>query len=325
MGKKMPETMALIEKNILQYSNPLAVSAKENAQWAEGLHLPKQGDVLFYTGGEYQLLPFIDSLLAVMDLLNPSSKAFGWLMTMRDLVNKTGLAPEKIYASVFAQDKNRFFAVNRKAARILQLLGYNIAYNGEKEIYSGALLFELGFLDAAKLYQERMADFVVESGAKTIVCMSPHAADVLKLEYPKLGGFPEVEVKTFIELVYAKRDLLPVHPTPQKVVIHDSCRMARELGIVDELRTVLDAMKVPYVEAFRYGAWTTCCGGPIKTTYAELAHKVAQKRYVELAKTGAGMALVSCPYCLSALLGADKQKRFEIKDMVEMIGEAYKL
>lgn len=324
MGKKkLPETMTLIRDNILAYENPLAVSAKENAQWAEDLALPKRGDILFYTGGEYQLLPFIDSLMAVMNLIDPGSKAFSWLMGMRDLVNKTGMAPEKMYASVFAHDKDRFFSVNRKAVQILQKLGYHMSYHGEKEIYSGALLMELGFIEAAKLYQTRVAEFIKDSGAKTVVCMSPHAAEVLRLEYPKMGDFPDIEVTTFIEMVHARKDRLPMHPGNEKVVIHDSCRMAREMGVIDEFREVLDAMDVGYVEAFRNGRWTTCCGGPIKTTYPELAHKLARKRYIELAKTGADKTLVACPYCLSALLGADKHKRFEVEDMVEFIAEGY--
>ena len=113
-GKQLPETMTLIRDNIMQYDNPLAVSAKENAEWAKGLNLPKKGDILFYTGGEYQLLPFMDSLVSVMDIVDPGSHMFGWMMSMRDLVHKSGLAPEKIFASVFAQDKERFFSVNKE-------------------------------------------------------------------------------------------------------------------------------------------------------------------------------------------------------------------
>ena len=32
-GKQLPETLTLIRDNILQYDNPLAVSARENAEW----------------------------------------------------------------------------------------------------------------------------------------------------------------------------------------------------------------------------------------------------------------------------------------------------
>lgn len=322
-GKHLPETMALIHDNIMKFNNPLAVSAKENAQWAETLHLPKQGDILFYTGGEYQLLPFIDSLVTVMDIVDPSSRPFGWMMQMRDLASKTGYAPEKIFASVFAQDKERFFSINEKAARILKALGYQICYDGENEVYSGALLHELGFYEALGAYSKRVSAFLKQSGAKTVVCMSPHAAEMFSIVYPQYGDFPDVEVKTFVEMVHAKRHMLPKNFYRGLVTLHDSCRMAREMDVVDEFRDVLDAMHVRYQEPFRTGKWSTCCGGPIKTTYAELSHKLAQKRVDELADTGAQMALVSCPYCLSALESAKKMNHIQIADFVEFLAKGY--
>ena len=127
-GKQLPETLTLIRDNILQYDNPLAVSARENCRVGEGSEPAEKGDILFYTGGEYQLLPFMDSLLAVMDIVDPGTPVFGWMMSMRDLVHKSGMAPEKVFASVFAQDKERFFSINKKAARILKALGYDICY-----------------------------------------------------------------------------------------------------------------------------------------------------------------------------------------------------
>ncbi|MDO4281679.1 MAG: (Fe-S)-binding protein [Peptococcaceae bacterium] len=324
-GKQLPETMTLIRDNIMQYDNPLAVSAKENAEWAADLHLPKKGPVLFYTGGEYQLLPFMDSLVTVMDIVDPGTPIFGWMMSMRDLVHKSGMAPEKIFASVFAQDKKRFFSINRKAALILKALGYELAYDGENEIYSGALLHELGFEDALGEYAKRVSSFINNSGAKTVVCMSPHAAEMFSLIYPNYGDFPDIEVKTFVEMVHAKRDMLPKNFYRGLVTLHDSCRMAREMDVVDEFREVLDAMNVRYEEPFRWGKWSTCCGGPIKTTYAELSHKLSQKRVDELAATGAQIALLSCPYCLSALKGAKPTNHIEIMDFVEFLAKGYDL
>lgn len=324
-GKQLPETLTLIRDNILQYDNPLAVSARENAEWAKDLNLPKKGDILFYTGGEYQLLPFMDSLLAVMDIVDPGTPVFGWMMSMRDLVHKSGMAPEKVFASVFAQDKERFFSINKKAARILKALGYDICYDGENEIYSGALLHELGFEDALGVYAKRVATFLNQSGAKTVVCMSPHAAEMFALIYPQYGDFPDVEVKTFIQMVHEKRHMLPKNFYRGLVTLHDSCRMAREMDVVDEFREVLDAMNVRYKEPFRTGKWSTCCGGPIKTTYAELSHKISQKRANELAETGAQIALLSCPYCLSALKGCKTAMHMEIMDFVEFLAKGYKL
>lgn len=324
MAKKtLPETMSLVRDNIMEYKSPLAVSAKENAEWAKDLDLPARGDLLFYTGGEYQLLPFMDSLMTVMGLVPPGSSFFSWMMTMRDLVHKMGPAPEKIFASVFAQDKDRYFSINRKAAKILLRLGYDLAYDGEHEIYSGALLHEMGFDEALGAYSKELGRFLQGTGAKTVVCLSPHAAEMFKLVYPHYKDFPQVEVKTFAELVWASRDQLPKYETEDVYTIHDSCRMARELGVSQEFRDILDGMGVRYVEPDRHGAWTTCCGGPIKMTYPNLSHKLGVGRVEELAATGANRAIVSCPYCLSALTLKTKQPIIEIEDFVELIARGY--
>ncbi len=322
MSKKvLPETMTLIRDNILDKKNPLAVSSKENAAWAQDLNLPQKGKLLFYTGGEYQLLPFIDSLMGVMDIVDPGSRTFSWLMDMRDLVRKTGFVPEKIFASVFAQDKKRFFEINKKAAQILLDLGYDIAYDGENEIYSGALLHEMGFKEALALYSRDINYFLNNSGAETIVCLSPHAAEVFKYVYPKYKDCPNVKVKTFPELLWEQREKLPKVTLDKPIAVHDSCRLAREMGVVTELRDVFDAMGVEYVDPKRSGLWTTCCGGPIKMTYPDLSQKLAAQRCDELLATGATDAVVACPFCLSALKSTDRP--LNIIDLVELVAEGY--
>lgn len=320
---KFPETMSLVRENIIELKSPLGLSAKENAAWARSFHFPKQGDFLFYTGGEYQLLPFIDSLMGVMKFVDPGSQVFSWMMALRDMVHKTGLVPEKIFASVFAADKDRYFSINRKAAQILLRLGYDLAYDGEHEVYSGALLHEMGYSDALAEYSGEVARYLQRTRAKQVVCLSPHAAEMFKLVYPQYKDFPDIQVYTFVELVWARRDQLPKLEKDHRFVVHDSCRLAREMNVVTELRDILDALGLEHCDPMRSGAWTTCCGGPIKMTYPDLSKKLAKQRVDELLETGAHQAIVSCPFCLSALDGGDPT--LSVIDLIELIGEAYHL
>jgi len=319
---KMPPVLELIRGNILKYGNPLALTGKEIAAWAQGLNLPKQGDLLFYTGGEYQLLPYIDSLVKTMTVMKPNSATFSLLLGLRNVVEKTGIAPEKIYASVLASEKERFNQVAFKAARVLQTLGYEFCYSGEDELYSGALLYELGYWEDFAQYGQKVLQVFEASKAKTIVCLSPHAAEVIKLLYPQVGLKHDFEVKTFIELVWEKRAQLPRLSTEQTVVIHDSCRLARDLGVTEEPREVLSAMGVDFNEPQRNRAWTTCCGGPNKFMFPELSHTIAERRIEELKCTGAQLILTSCPYCLSSLKQAmAKNPEPGIADFIEFLYE----
>lgn len=318
--RKMPPVLELIRGNIIKHGNPLAMKGTEISVWAKELNLPKTGDLLFYTGGEYQLLPFIDSLVKTMTLVDSNSKGFSMLMGVRNIIEKAGINAEKIYASVLAKDKDRFNSVCLKAARILQNLGYDLCYSGEDELYSGALLYELGYWDDLTEYGKRVTGVIKESNAKTIVCLSPHAAEVIKLVYPKLGILHDIQVKTFVELVWEQRHKLPQFKTTQSVAIHDSCRLARELEITEEIRDILNAVGVKLQEPQRNRAWTSCCGGPSKLLFPELSHTIAGRRVDELKETGADVILTSCPYCLSALHGsAEKQDKDSIEDLIEFL------
>lgn len=317
---KIPPVLEIIRDNIVKHGNPLALKPKEISTWAKGLNLSDKGDILFYTGGEYQLLPYIDSLVKTLTYVDSTSTTFSWLMEARKIANMTGISSEKIYASLLAKDKERYFSINYKAAFILKKLGYDICYDSKGELYSGALLYEMGFWKELNEYAVKVAESIRKTGAKTIVCISPHAAEMFKLVYPQIVDFPQVEVKTFIEMIWEKRELLPSIQCDSPVVIHDSCRMARELGVFQEYRDILDAVGVKYIEPFRSKEWTTCCGGPSKMLFPEISKIVAGRRVIELAETGARKALISCPYCLSALeSGVDKDTTIVLDDIVEFL------
>lgn len=316
----MPPVLEIIRGNIVKHGNPLAMKGTEVSAWAKELNLPKTGDLLFYTGGEYQLLPFIDSLVKTMTVMDTASKGFSMMMGVRNILEKTGINAEKIYASVLAKDKERFNSVCLKAAKTLQSLGYNLSYSGEDELYSGALLYELGYWEDLREYGQRVMRVFEESKAKTIVCLSPHAAEVIKLVYPKLGITHDIEVKTFVELVWEQRHKLPAFKTTKTIAIHDSCRLARELEISEELRDIFNAVGVKIQEPNRNRTWTTCCGGPSKLLFPELSHTIGSRRVDELQETGADVFLTSCPYCLSALQGgSDKKDKEKIEDFIEFI------
>ncbi|OLN28702.1 (Fe-S)-binding protein [Desulfosporosinus metallidurans] len=317
---KLPTVLDIISDNIVKHGNPLALKGSEVAAWAKGLDLPVRGELLFYTGGEYQLLPFIDSLVKTITHIDQGSKAFSMMMGVRNMLDKAGISAEKIYSSVLAKDRERYNSICFKAAKVLQGLGYEFCYAGNEELYSGALLYELGYMEDMKVYVKKVADRIRKSGAKTIVCLSPHAAEVFKFVYPKMVEGFDMEIRTFVDLVWQRRDKLGIIPTPGAVVIHDSCRLARELGIHQELRDILVCVGAEVKEAPRNREWTSCCGGPIKILFPELSHVIGSRRVNELKESGTEHILTSCPYCLSALEGGQaKGDSAIVEDLIEFL------
>lgn len=325
METKLPMVLDIISENIIKHGNPLALKGSEVASWAKDLNLPDKGDLLFYTGGEYQLLPFIDSLVKTITHLDQGSKVFSMMMGARNILNKTGINAEKMYASVLAKDKTRYNSVCLKAAKVLQGLDYEFCYAGNEELYSGALLYELGYLEDMKSYIQKVVEVIKKSGAKTIVCLSPHAAEVFKFIYPKMVEGFNFEIVTFVDLVWQRRDKLAKIQSPGPVVIHDSCRLARELGIHQELRDIMESVGVEVKEPPRNREWTSCCGGPIKILFPELSHVIGSRRVSELKESGAEHILTSCPYCLSALEGGRaKGDSAIIEDLIEFLYKGVK-
>ncbi len=322
---RLPQTVEVIRSNIIKYGNPLALTGPEVASWAKGLDLPTQGDVLFYTGGEYQLIPFIDSLVQTMLKMDQGSRSFSVMMGLRNLMDKAGISAEKLYASVLAKDRERFSLIPYKAAAVLKELGLDFCYLGEEEIYSGALLYEFGFWNDLERHAEKVASLIKNTGAQTIVCLSPHAAEIFKLVYPKLVEGFEIEVKTFVEAVseLAENNAggLPCGFSG-KVVVHDACRMARELEITEEIREILARMNaVTVLEAEQNRRWTTCCGGPSKVLFPEISSQIACQRAHELEETGADLVLTFCPYCMASVDKGirDTKKDIRLEDFIEFL------
>ena len=203
---------------------------------------------------------------------------------------------------------------------MLKGLGYEFCYAGKEELYSGALLYELGYMEDMKDYVKKVAAVIKKSGAKTIVCLSPHAAEVFKFIYPKMVEGFDLEILTFVDLVWQRRDKLTVSQIPGAVVIHDSCRLAREMGIHQELRDIMVSVGAEVKEAPRNREWTSCCGGPIKILFPELSHVIGSRRVNELKESGSEHILTSCPYCLSALEGGQaKGDSAQIEDLIEFL------
>lgn len=322
---QLPQTLEVIRGNIVKYGNPLGLKGNEVAGWARDLNLPRQGDVLLFTGGEYQLIPYIDSLVNMTAKMNQNSAGFSFMMGARNLIDMVGINPEKMVAGALSRDRERYRDISRKAVLILQELGQKVCYLGEEEIYSGALLFEYGFADDLRQYARKVANLVKTTQAKTIICLSPHSAEVFKLIYPRLVENFQYEVKTFLETVHelvndAQRRL-PA-PFSGNITIHDSCRMARELGINEEFRNILSKIEgITLTEPALNRRWTTCCGGPGKVLFPELTGKIAGRRVCELAATNADLMITFCPYCLAALNKGQQegQKKIQIEDLIEFL------
>jgi Fe-S oxidoreductase len=144
-----------------------------------------------------------------------------------------------------------------------------------------------------------------------------------------LDGY-DIEVKHFVEVVLegiSSRELR--FPREVKVTYHDPCQLGRYLGLIEEPRQILKAIKgIDLVETdWTTGEWATCCGGGggFEAVFPELSEILAVNRTKELVETGAEIIVTHCPGCIMQLKGGLKELKIdgvEVLDLAQIVAMA---
>jgi hypothetical protein len=66
-------------------TNPVGLKTAEFTAWSEGLNLPSDTGTILYTGGLYQMVPFINAFVAGLDRLESTSVGGAGFKVFRSL------------------------------------------------------------------------------------------------------------------------------------------------------------------------------------------------------------------------------------------------
>jgi len=202
-------------------------------------------------------------------------------------------------------------------AKVFHAAGVKFAILGPSEACTGDPARRIG---NEYLFQE-MAKANIETldgaGVKKIVASCPHCFNTLGNEYPQLGGrYEVVHHSQLLGRLVRDGKLNPQDPVVAKLTYHDPCYLGRHNDVMDEPRTVLDAIPgVQRVEMHRHGRRGFCCGAGGARMWMEerIGKRVNVERTDEALGTGAELIATSCPYCLIMLDDAVNQRRSEGK------------
>lgn len=217
----------------------------------------------------------------------------------------------------------RYGRTLRALLRLLDRAGVEVAVLGAEERDCGDLARRLG--DEAtfqRLARDNIATLARHRFGR-IVTADPHALQVLRHEYPALGGHYTVlhHTELLAELVAAGR--LTLGRVAARVAYHDPCYLARYNGQVDAPRLLLDRIGVERVEMERHGMRAMCCGGgggaPVSDVPGE--RRIADLRMDQARATGAAIVAVACPGCTAMLEGV-VGPRPEVFDVAELLLQA---
>ncbi|MGN6299206.1 MAG: (Fe-S)-binding protein [Ginsengibacter sp.] len=220
--------------------------------------------------------------------------------------------------------------ITKAFATILEKIGVNFAILGKEEICNGDPARRAGneFLFQMMAYQNiKLLDGY---GIKKIVTTCPHCFNILKNEYPALGGNYEVVHHTVFLQQLIDEGKIRMKESGEfkgkKITYHDSCYLGRANNIYEAPRKVLDALDIELTEMKRSRSNGFCCGAGGSQVFKEEekgTQRVNNERAREAIATGAQIIASNCPYCMTMLTDGVKynQKEEEVKviDLAELI------
>ena len=210
--------------------------------------------------------------------------------------------------------------VLRRIAQLLQQAGVEFGYLYEKELYSGALVYDQGMDDVFRAHARRVAAMFKEHGVQRVITVDPHTTNMLREVYPRFVEGFDVEVESYLD-VLARCMPNAQQTLNETIVMHDSCVYARYEGMIDSPRTLLEQAGVTVCEPELSRKSTHCCGGPIESLFPAEAHRIATARVDQLAEAGDTVATM-CPICWVNLQQASAGK-IKVNDITEALIRAY--
>ncbi len=287
------DVVGILADNLRLRGSVLPIPASAAAGWARDLDLPRGGETVIYTGLMYQLVPYIERLVALEERLGdtPLARFAGIGRRVNRFVN--GVA---FVARPSVRERAEYDRVPANVARLLRAAGVEFGYLYEDDLYAGALAYDLGADDAVAAHAHRVAALLRKHGVREVITIDPHTTNMLRSVYPRLVDGFDVRVRTYLE-VLAERDMPFSPPEERRVVIHDPCVYARYENVVEPPRQLLAAAGIDVAEPDSAGQLTWCCGGPAEALYPAKAAAVAADRVAQLREIACD-CVTMCPICL---------------------------
>jgi len=250
---------------------------------------------------------------------------------MADL-KANGQQPEYLFwvGCAGAFDK-RYQKVTRAFAEILNTAKVSYAVLGTEETCTGDPAKRAGNEMLFQMQAMQVIETLNAYDIKKIICTCPHCFNIIKNEYPELGGQYEViHYSTFLqELLDAgsitiKKEVLK----NKRITYHDPCYLGRGNGIYEAPRKVLNNFNIDYKEMKRAKSFSLCCGAGGAQMFKEAEkgdREVFEERTSDVVATGADILATSCPFCMTMLSDglkfAGKDTEVINMDIAELIAQ----
>src|SRR5687767_1915756 len=220
--------------------------------------------------------------------------------------------------------------ITKAFATILDKVGINYAILGKEEMCTGDPVRRAGneFMFQMMAYQN--IQVLNNYGIKKIVTACPHCFNILKNEYPALGGnYDVIHHTVFLQQLIDEGKIKLKDGGAfkgKKITYHDSCYLGRANNIYEAPRKVLEVFDAELVEMKRCKTNGLCCGAGGAQMFKEEEKgtiRINIERSNEALDTGASVIAAACPFCNTMLTDGVKNREKEgqvaVMDIAELV------
>lgn len=252
--------------------------------------------------------------------------------TMAEMM-AAGEEPEVLFwVGCMGSFDDRAKKITKAFAKLLQKAGVKFAVLGAEESCTGDPAKRAGNEFLFQMQAFANIQILNEYGVKRIVTACPHCFNVMKNEYPELGGNYEVIHHTQFLQRLLNEGRLTVEGGKfkgKRITFHDPCYLGRANDIYEAPREVLRKLDAELSEMKRCKERGLCCGagGAQMFKEAEKGNKeVNIERTEDVLEVKPDIVAAGCPFCNTMMTDGvkhfNKEDEIEVKDIAELIAEA---
>ncbi|MEO5563054.1 MAG: (Fe-S)-binding protein [Chitinophagaceae bacterium] len=243
----------------------------------------------------------------------------------------SGQTPEVLFwvgcAGSFDQRAQK---ITKAFVSILHKVGINYAILGKEEMCTGDPVRRAGNEFMFQMMAHQNIQVLNNYGIKKIVTACPHCFNIIKNEYPVLGGQYEViHHTTFLQQLIDEGKIKLKEGgvfKGKRITYHDSCYLGRANDIYEAPRKVLEALDAELVEMKRCRSNGLCCGAGGAQMFKEEEKgtiRINAERTNEAIATGSSYIAAACPFCNTMLTdgvkNAEKEEGVKVMDVAELV------
>jgi L-lactate dehydrogenase complex protein LldE len=209
----------------------------------------------------------------------------------------------------------------------LRRLGVEVSFN-DAQTCCGQVAFNTGYRPEARAMAEHFINVFENDKADFIVAPSGSCTAMVRNYYGELFHGPDDQewrerltrvrsrLREFSEFIVNELGVEDVGARfPARVTYHDACHLLRELGISDQPRRLIRAVRdVDFVEM---DAPDTCCGfgGTFSVKYGEISNAILQEKLARIANSGVKYVVANDSSCLMQIAGGLSRANSPVKTM----------